>query len=349
MKRRLPMSKFAQEDNMEQKKDMKKILMSAVLVIGILSMPLILRNLSYFMMLCCIIEIYIIAVSGLDILFGYCGQISMGHAAFYAIGCYTSAILHNTFGINPFITAIIAASAAAAIGALLAMPASKLVFHFLSMATIAFGEIVYQFLIHSPFKITGNFQGKYTDKMSLFGYSFNSYSSYYYFGLVMVAIFLLAKWHLSHSKTGRAFTAIRENTHAANGMGINVRRYKVMAFATSAFYTAFAGAMYVHLICYVHPDMFVQKQSVLFLTMLLFGGSGTLLGPILGVISVELLIENLRALDDFQGLVYGALMLLVIVAIPGGLRGAFGRFCSFIQNKFTGKETKESAAHANNG
>lgn len=289
-------------------------------IIGLL-LPVILGFKSYSLMLCCLIEIYVIAVSGLDLCFGYCGQISMGHAAFYAVGCYTSAILSNSFGINPFLTTIIGACLAALIGAALAFPASKLVFHFLSMATVAFGEIMYQFLIHSPGKITGNFQGIYADYYSFFGFELSSYRVWYYFGLALMALFLLAKWYLVHSKTGRAFTAIRENKDAAEGMGVNVRGYKVMAFATSAFFTAFAGGLYMHLFCYVHPDMFQQKQSVLFLTMLLFGGSGSLIGPIVGVVSIELLIENLRFLQDWQQLVYGVLILIVVVVIPGGIWG----------------------------
>lgn len=303
-------------------------------------LPLIVGGSTYSLMLCCIIEVYIIAVSGLDILFGYCGQISMGHAAFYAIGCYVSAILHNKFGINAFVTTIIAASVSALIGALLAYPASKLVFHFLSLSTVAFGEIVYQILIHSPGQITGNFLGMYTDGFSFFGLVLDNYKKWYYFGLILVFVFLIFKWHLVNSKTGRAFQAIRENNHAANGMGINVRSYKILAFATSAFFTAFAGGMYMHLIGYVHPDMFQQKQSVLFLTMLLFGGSGSMVGPIIGVVSVELLIENLRALQDWQQLVYGALMLIVIVLIPGGIWGTVKN----VINNITAKKTQKEVA-----
>ncbi|OHE62157.1 MAG: hypothetical protein A2Y36_16285 [Treponema sp. GWA1_62_8] len=288
-----------------------------------LLIPLLAGGQEYTLLLFCIIEVYIIAVSGLDIVFGYCGQISLGHAAFYAIGAYGTAILHNTFGLPILLTMILSASLAALIGALLAYPASKLVFHFLSLSTIAFGEIVYQFLIHSPGGITKNFNGLFTQRFSIFGYVFRTNAAWYYFGLICVAVFLGAKYYLVNSKTGRAFTAIRENTHAANGMGINVRKYKVMAFATSAFYTAFAGAMYIHLASYVHPDTFTQRQSVLFLTMLLFGGSGSLLGPIFGVVSVELLIESLRAFQDYQVLIYGVLMLIVIVALPGGLYGGF--------------------------
>lgn len=329
--------------NLRTKKNSVTLLVAAV--IGLL-LPVILGFSSYSLMLCCLIEIYVIAVSGLDLCFGYCGQISMGHAAFYAVGCYTSAILANNFGINPFITTIIGAILAALIGAALAFPASKLVFHFLSMATVAFGEIMYQFLIHSPGKITGNFQGIYAKYYRFFGFELGNYRVWYYFGLALMALFLLAKWYLVHSKTGRAFTAIRENKVAAEGMGVNVRGYKVMAFATSAFFTAFAGGLYMHLFCYVHPDMFQQKQSVLFLTMLLFGGSGSLVGPIIGVVAIELLIENLRFLQDWQQLVYGILILIVVVAIPGGIWGTVSDAIKNWKAKSAKKAKKEVTENA---
>ena len=148
-----------------------------------------------------------------------------------------------------------------------------------------------------------------------------------------MAIFLLAKYSLVNSKTGRSFLAIRENTHAAGGMGIDVRKYKVIAFATSAFYTAFAGAMYIHLVGFIHPDMHMQKQSVLFLTMLLFGGTGSMLGPIVGVISVQLLMESLRALQDYQSFAYGVMLLIVIVALPGGLYGSIKDLVVWIKKR----------------
>mgnify|MGYP002863842572 CR=1 FL=1 len=115
----------------------------------------------------------------------------------------------------------IAAIIAAAVGALLAVPASKLVFHFLSLSTIAFGEIVYQLLVHSPGAITGDFKGIYSTQMTFFGQAF-SYRNFFYFALICAFIFLLAKFFLVNSKTGRAFTAIRENSHAANGMGVDM-------------------------------------------------------------------------------------------------------------------------------
>lgn len=301
-----------------------------IAAVGVLMLPAILAGSNYLILVCCFIFIYIIAVSGLDVVFGYCGQISMGQAAFYAIGAYGSALMHNYLGIPVILTMILSSILAALVGALLAYPASKLVFHFLSLATIAFAEIVYLVISRSPNAITGDYRGMFSDFINLFGFELNTNTRFYYFGLFCVVVFLLVKTFLVKSKVGRAFTAIRENTHAADGMGINVRMYKVIAFTTGAFYTAFAGGMYVHLTKFINPDTFVIKQSVLFLTMLLFGGTGSLMGPIVGVVSVLTLTELLRSAQEYQMLVYGVLMLIVIVLIPGGL---YGSMKEFMRNK----------------
>lgn len=298
--------------------NLKKLLLSVMLLL----IPVVFTRSNYAMLICGFIGIYIIAVSGLDILFGYNGQISMGHAAFFAIGAYGSALLHSSVHIPAFFTMIIAAVGAAAIGALLAYPASKLVFHFLSLATIAFGEIIYQLVAQSPGGITGNFTGFFTGPISIFGFPLDTNTRFYYFALVAVAIFLIAKQCIIDSKVGRAFIAIRENHHAADGMGINVRKYKVIAFATSAFFTAYAGAMYAHFVGFISPDTFMQKQSVMFLTMMLFGGAGTKSGPVIGVICVLMLNEGLRFAERYQMLVYGVLLLLVVLVMPGGVAGS---------------------------
>ena len=297
--------------------------LQTVIAVVLLVLPLLMGyyDYNYGILICCFIMLYTVAVSGLDISFGYCGQISMGHAGFFAIGAYGSALLHHYAAVPIPLAMVIASVLATGIGAVLAWPASKLVFHFLSLATIAFGEIVFQVISHSPRNITGNFSGFFSVSASLFGFTFDTYTRYYYFALFCTALLLLAKTTLINSRIGRGFIAIRENHHAANGMGINVRKYKVIAFATGAFYTAFAGAMYVHLVRYISPDTFMQKQSVLFVTMLLFGGSGSLLGPIIGSAAVLTLNESLRSAERYQMLIYGFLLLVVILLIPGGIYG----------------------------
>lgn len=314
--------------------------LSLVVLMLAMLLPLLFSGSSFFVLIFCFIEIYIIGVSGLDIVFGYCGQVSLGHAAFYAVGAYGSVLLHKFTGLPVVLTMVIASAFGAVIGAVVAYSCSKLVFHFLSLATQAVGEIVYILVSHSPNNVTGNYVGMYTDPVSLFGFALDTETKFFYFGLACVVVFLLLKQFLINSKTGRAFTAIRENVHAADGMGINVRAYKVKAFATSAFYTAFAGGMFAHLVQYVSPDSFLYKQSVMFLTMLLFGGSGSLWGPILGAVAVLLVNESLRALQDYQMLVYGIMMLVVIIAMPGGIFGLGQKIHARLkERKLKGSET----------
>ncbi len=305
------------------KKQNNKLITSIAVAAILLLLPIILSvtGNSYSILVLGFIIIYVIAVSGLDVNFGYCGQISMGHAAYYCIGAYGSVMLHHYFGIPVIITMILASILAAVLGAIVAFPASKLVFHFLSLSTIAFAEIVYTLVLNSPGKITGNAVGMFTDPINIFGYTLRSNTAFYYFGLVVCAVFLLVKWFLVKSKIGRAWIAIRENEDAAEGMGVNVVKYKVMAFAFSAFYTGFAGAMYAHLVNYIGPDTFTMKQSVMFITMMLFGGTGSILGPIIGSMFILLMTESLRVLEQYQMLVFGVILLAVVLAFPGGILG----------------------------
>ena len=296
----------------------------------------------YAILLGCYVQLYIIAVSGLDILFGYSGQISMGHAGFYAIGAYGSALLHNHFNMPIMLSILLACVISGIVGTIIAIPASKLVFHFLSLATIAFGEIIYNIASHSPNNITGNFRGMFTDRFSIFGFELKSNISVYFFGLLCVILFLLVKTRIVDSKLGRAFIAIRENEHSANGMGVDVHKYKVLAFTISAVFTAFAGSFYAHLVGYLSPDTFVQKQSVMFVTMLLFGGSASVQGNITGVLVILILTEALRAFKDYQMVIYGVLMIIAIVALPGGLYGGF----KDIVQRVKGKKTRDGKGAA---
>lgn len=307
----------------QNKSKMNGIVAYLLLAAGLVALPFVFTalNFNYGVLVLCFAALYIIAVSGLDIVFGYSGQISMGHAAFFAIGAYGSVMMYKYLTIPIPIAMILAAVVSTVIGALLAYPASKLVFHFLSLATIAFGEIVYQLVASSPGNVTGNFTGFFTSTIDILGYKLNTYTKYYLFSLVAVTIFLIIKTNVVRSKVGRAFLAIRENSHAADGMGVNVRKYKIVAFSISAFFTAYAGAMYAHLTRFISPDTFTNRQSVMFLTMLLFGGSASLLGPVTGVVTVLLLNEALRSAQKYQMFIYGILLLAVILLMPGGIYG----------------------------
>ena len=324
----------------------KKHIAIIIALIFVACLPLIMINYSYGVMVCCFIEIYVIATSGFDILWGYSGQISMGHAGFYAIGAYGTVLL-NKYAHVPVIVAIfIAAVIACGVGALLAFPASKLRYAFLSLATIAFNEIIYQIITHSPGGVTGDFLGISAPRITIFGMSFRGYTAFFYLGFVLAVLFVLAKQGMVNSRVGRALKSVMQNQHAAEGMGVNVRKYKVIAFAVSAFYCAFAGGMYGALAGYISPDTFQRTTSVQFLVMLLLGGSGSVLGPIIGSIAIMLMNEALRSAQQYQLLVYGAIILFVIIVMPRGLLGSATALINKLKHR--GKETAEEKESVHN-
>ena len=183
----------------------------------------------------------------------------------------------------------------------------------------------------------------FSGPVSFFGFPLNTNLRFYYFGLACVVLFLLVKHFIVKSKVGRAFIAIRENTRAADGMGIDVRKYKVMAFSISAFYTAFAGSMFTHFVRYISPETFTIQQSIMLIIMLLFGGTASLLGPVVGVASVLILTEILRPLQEYQMLIFGVMMLLVIVVIPGGIWGTSVNAFRWALSKFKKREVTRDA------
>ena len=316
----------------------KTVITNIALLAAVIIVALFFHGRSYIFSVANFILIYIISTAGLDLLFGYSGQISLGHAGFYCIGAYTTALLSINTGIHPLITMLIGAIFAAIVGIILAFPAAKLKYHFLSLVTIAFGEMVYLLSVTSPGDITNGFSGVYgIPVINLFGISFKSNYNYFFLLLFFVVIFLFVKWRIVHSKIGRAFVAIRDNTTAANGMGINVRYYRVMAFAISAFYTAFAGGLYAHMIRFISPEVFTQDNiSIPMITMVLFGGFGTQWGPVIGAIVVTIINELLQAAGTYRMIIYGCFVVIVLLFMPRGIM-------SFV-NDVSGKIGRRAAA-----
>ena len=276
---------------------------------------------AYFLTVFVFCGIYVIAVSGLDLLFGYSGQISLGHAMFYASGAYTSAILTTRFGVNPWLAIIAGLIITAILAAIVAIPASNLVHQFLALLTIAAGNMTYVFLCKAT-DVTNAMAGiRNIPDISIFGFAFHSQLSFAIFTFIAAIVFLFFKQRIIHSATGRAFMAIRENTVAAGGMGINVRRYKILAFVISAMFVSFAGSLYAHFVGFISPETFNSTQSVLFMTMLLFGGMGNPVGPVLGSVVIAILNESLQSFNTYKTLIYGILILIAVLFMPRGCYG----------------------------
>jgi branched-chain amino acid transport system permease protein len=315
----------------------RSLIWSVVLIVLAFAIPILFPEQRYVMVLLTNICINVIICSGLDILYGYSGQISMGHAAFYAMGAYGSAILTKTAGISPWLTIFMVSICTAVFAFVFALPITKLVFMFLSLVTIALGEVVYQSIVVIFPDYTGGtigFSG--IPKFRIGEFVIQSRPHYLILVLVFTVLALILKQMLVKSRVGRALIAIRENTVAAGGMGINVRFYKSTAFAVSAFYTALAGALYAHFVGYISPETFNRSQSSMFITMILFGGNGTLAGPGLGALILGLFSEVIQAAGRYQMLIYGVLIMGVVMFAPQGLMGIIQHVYSF----FTGKIKK---------
>ncbi|MGX8710271.1 branched-chain amino acid ABC transporter permease [Clostridium sp. KNHs216] len=322
-----------------QKPSNRKHIAAIVAIMLLIVIPLMMEHnivfvqSKYVYVLLCMIGIYTIVTSGLDILFGYTGQVSFGHAGFFCIGAYASVLMtHPSWGLGkwfgitlpPIISIFIAAFISALFGILLSIPASKLVFHFLALLTIAFNYLILLVVSNFPTLTNGYIGITGVPQVSIFGFSFSAVSSkyrYYYLILFFTIVFLIIKRNIIHSRVGRGFIAIRDNLTAANGCGVNVHYYKTMSFAISAFFVGFAGALYVHMIGFISPDTFVQNTSVIFMTMLLFGGSGNLVGPILGSAFITSIQEGLQPLADYRMLIYGIIILVIILFQPEGIAG----------------------------
>ena len=288
----------------------------------------------YFFLIFSLIGIYIIATSGLDILFGYSGQISLGQAGFYGIGAYGSAMLSRYFGWDPWLTMIIASSAASLVGFLFALPTTRLKFMFLSLVTTAFGELIYQVVVNFWPDVTGGTTGFHNiPKINLLGVPVQSRMEFFFIVIVLVIIFLFIKQRIVHSRAGRAFVAIRENDIAAGAMGINVVKNKAIAFAIGAFYSAFAGGLYAHMVGYISPESFTRPLSLMFLTIVLFGGRGSFIGPIIGAIILSVIKEAVQSFGQYQQLIYGAFIIITVLFMPRGIAGAFDRIKSLKELK----------------
>ena len=292
----------------------------AVLILIAAIYPVLFSGETYMLFLLCLLGIYIIVNTGFDLSFGYSGQISLGQAGFYAIGAYITALL-SLSGAPVIFTMFCGAAAAALVGFILAKPCVKLVHHFLAIVTIGFGEIV-RLIVLNGGEVTGGPDGLIgIPPLSLFGFELDDYGTYFYFVLIMVLIFLLAKVRLVDSRVGRAFLAIRDNPDASEAFGLKLSRYKSLAFTVSAFYAGFGGALYAHLVRCISPESFSAEQSNMFLVMILIGGMGTLVGPLLGSTIIIAVTEVLQQFGNYQMLIYGIIIIFVLFVMPNGIAG----------------------------
>ncbi|MBW1727632.1 MAG: branched-chain amino acid ABC transporter permease [Deltaproteobacteria bacterium] len=269
--------------------------------------------------------IYCLITMGLSLLMGYAGQISIGHAAFFGIGAYISAILTTNYGMNPWACMVIGMAVTAVVAVLVGAPSLKLRGHYLAMATLAFGIIIF-IIFNEEIEWTGGPDGMSgIPGLTLFGFEFNSVERYYYlvWGFVIAAFIFTV--NVIQSGTGRALRAIHASEPAARAMGVDVSRFKILVFVYSAVLASLAGSLYAHYLNFVNPATFDLFFSIKLLIMIALGGMHNIWGAIVGTGLITFLSnEWLYYFEEFEVIVYGAILLFVTVLLPDGLAGVPG-------------------------
>lgn len=290
---------------------------------GLLVLPLFVKS-EYILNIGVYAGIYVILASSLNITNGYTGLFSFGHAAFYGIGAYTAGILSTRYDFPFLLTLPLAGIVAAIFGAAIALPTLRLRGIFLALVTIGFQQITFLVIMNwigltrGPMGIPG------IPPASILGWEPSGNRGYYYLILAidLIVLFLIAR--IINSRVGRTFVAIREDELAAQSISINTFHAKVLSFVIATFFAGIAGAFFAHHARFISADSFRLEETFLILTMLIVGGMGSFLGPVIGAVFLVILPEIFRFLLEYRGVVYGLIMIATILFRPEGIAGVPG-------------------------
>lgn len=269
------------------------------------------------------IILYAMLGMGLNVLIGYTGQVSLGHAGFYGIGAYVCALAMTKLGWSFWPSLLAAGLFAALVGFLLGLPTLRLSGTYLSIVTLGFCEIVQMILKQWESVTNGNYGIRNIPKPYLFGLKLDMKNGgLYYLALTLCILTGLACLAIRNSKSGRAFMAIRDDELAATMMGIRTSRYKILAFVVSAFITGLGGGIYCVIAnSYIEPTSFVFNTSILILSVVIVGGLGTVRGMVFGSALLWLFPQVFRFLNEWRFVIYGVLLVLMMQFRPQGALG----------------------------
>ncbi len=299
----------------------KNLLIPALLVVVVLIIPRFVTS-SYWLNLINLSISFSIACLGLNIVLGYTGQLSLAQAAFWGVGAYTSAILTTHLGLPVWAGMFAAFFVAALCGVLLGIPTLKLSGHYLAMATIGFGIILQLILVNEIWLTNGSDGITKIPSPWIGSFELKDPGTFFYVAAISLILLTWGAIHLKDSRVGRAFMAIRENEMAAGTTGVDTTYYKIMAFALSAGYAGIGGWLFAHSCShYISPDTFSFEQSVIMLVMTVLGGSGSIIGAIVGATLLTMLPEVLRFLKDSYMMFYAAGIVAIMIFMPSGIAG----------------------------
>jgi branched-chain amino acid transport system permease protein len=263
-----------------------------------------------------------IVALGLNLLTGYTNQLSFGHAGFVAIGAYTAALLTVHVPAMPVpLTLLLAGLVTALVGLALGIPCLRLEGLYLAMATLAFGFVVLEAILNLDW-LTRGADGLRVPPPTLASMSLSSEVARYFLVASVTVVMVAAATSLVRTRTGRAFLAIRESEIAAQASGVDVARYKTVAFVVSAFYTGVAGGLFAFVVGFLSPDGFDVFVSVDYLVMVIVGGLASVPGSLVGAAVVTLLNDWLARFQNYRPLIFGAVMVAVMLFMPGGIASA---------------------------
>jgi len=274
---------------------------------------------SHFHHLMVLAGIYAILALGLSLFMGYAGQISLGHAAFFGIGAYTTAILTTRYAVPPFLAFWASALSAALIAHLIGRPILKLKGYFLALATLGFGEI-FLVIVRESTPLTGGVIGIFgIPWFSVMGFSFDTYLKQYYLAWgVVTGLFIFSK-NLVRSKVGRALLAVAASEYAASSVGINVPKTKLDIFVLGAAFAGWAGSLFACIMSTASPEAFSLGFTILVVMMVILGGMGNLYGPIAGAILLTWLMDILSKYQEYSFPVYSVILILLLIFFPDGI------------------------------
>lgn len=266
--------------------------------------------------------IWVILASGLNIIQGYAGYVSLGHAAFYAIGAFTSGLIFNNTNLPFLLCIVIAAVAGFVFGTLIGLPTLRIRGHYFAIATLAVTLLV-SALINNLNGLTGGTEGTVLRKISgnFFGLDLTTRNGYYYFALIFAIVAIVFVYLLVRSRYGRAIISIRENEDLAEATGINTTKIKRLAFNLSAIFACVAGALYAHYMNYLNPTPFTSDTGMDTVLAVMSGGFGTVAGPAIGAFIVNWLPEVLRIAEDYRQLLLGGMLIVIVFFMPNGIVG----------------------------
>lgn len=265
--------------------------------------------------------LYSILCMGLNLILGYAGLLSLGHAAFYGLGGYTTAILITRYEVGFLPCLILSGIIALMFGILLGLPTRKIRGDYFCLLTIAFGEI-FRLVAQAWIGFTNGAMGIVGIPIpSILGWSIRTEVDFYYLGLILLAFTYFTLSLLVHSRFGRAFIAIREDELAASVMGINTALYKIIVFGIGCFYAGLAGSYLAVYQTTITPSNFRLEESCLMIIMVIVGGMGSLLAPIAGVLVMTLATEYFRGIAEYRMLIIGVIMVAVLLFRPQGIFG----------------------------